>query len=96
MAQEEHKIITDILKNYMDEFLFYYYGSRVKGNFNKTSDFDILLKGANEMSLFALVQLKEKMDESKLPYIVNFTDYNSIDKIFYNLIKDDLVLIATQ
>ena len=96
MAQEEHKIITDILKNYSDEFLFYYYGSRVKGNFNKTSDFDILIKGANEMGLFTLVQLKEKMDESKLPYIVNFTDYNSIDKNFYNLIKDDLVLIATQ
>ncbi len=96
MTQEEHKIITDILKNYSDEFLFYYYGSRVKGNFNKTSDLDILIKGANEMSLFALVQLKEKMDESKLPYIVNFTDYNSIDKNFYNLIKDDLVLIATQ
>ena len=96
MTQEEHKIITDILKNYSDEFLFYYYGSRVKGNFNKTSDFDILIKGANEMGLFTLVQLKEKMDESKLPYIVNFTDYNSIDKNFYNLIKDDLVLIATQ
>ena len=45
------------------------------------------------MPLKDLVELKEKFDESRLPYIVNFTDYNSIDERFYNLIKADLVLI---
>ena len=39
-------------------------------------------------------ELKEKFDESRLPYIVNFTDYHNIDERFYNLIKDDLVSVS--
>lgn len=93
ITEEEQKIILEILKEYSYEYSFYYYGSRVKGNFNKTSDLDILIKGEEEMPLADLVSLREKTDESKLPYTVNFADYNSIDKNFYGLIKDDLVLI---
>ena len=93
ITEKEHNIINDILKDYYKNYSFYYYGSRIKGTYNKTSDLDILIKGEQEMPLSDLVELKERMDESKLPYIVNFTDYNSIDEKFYNLIKDDLVLI---
>ena len=93
VTKEEQKIIVEILKEYGDKYSFYYYGSRVKGNFNKTSDLDILIKGEEEMPLADVVSLKENMDESRLPYIVNFTDYNSIDESFYNLIKDDLIMI---
>lgn len=93
ITDNEHNIILNILKEYSDKYSFYYYGSRVKGTFNKTSDLDILIKGEQEMPLKDLVELKEKFDESRLPYIVNFTDYNSIDERFYNLIKADLELI---
>lgn len=93
VTQNEHSIITDILKNYIQDYSFYYYGSRVKGNFGKTSDLDILIKGKKEIPLTDLVHLKEQIDESKLPYIVNFTDYNNIDESFYSLIKNDLVKI---
>lgn len=93
ISKNEHHIILNILKEYFDRYSFYYYGSRVKGTFNKTSDLDILIKGNQEMPLKNLVELKEKFDESKLPYIVNFTDYNNIDDNFYSLIKDDLVLV---
>ena len=40
----EEQIIQDILKPYRTDFDFFYYGSRVKGNFEKTSDLDILRK----------------------------------------------------
>lgn len=93
ITKKEHNIILNILKEYFDVYSFYYYGSRVKGTFNKTSDLDILIKGNQEMPLKTLVELKEKFDESSLSYIVNFTDYNNIDDNFYSLIKDDLVLV---
>ena len=38
--------------------------------------------------------LKILFDESRLQYIVNFTDYHNIDERFYNLIKDDLVSVS--
>ncbi len=93
ITDNEQKIIAGILKEYFDRYSFYYYGSRVKGTFNKTSDLDILIKGAKEMPLSELTLLKEKFDESRLSFIVNFTDYNSIDEDFYNLIKDDLIRV---
>ncbi len=90
VTETEQDIIISILSFY-SEYSFYFYGSRVKGNWGKTSDLDILIKGKREMPLSDLTQLKEKMDESKLPYIVNFADYNSIDEKFYNLIEKDLI-----
>lgn len=93
ITDNEQKIIAGILKEYFDRYSFYYYGSRVKGTFNKTSDLDILIKGTKEMPLSELALLKEKFDESRLSFIVNFTDYNSIDEDFYNLIKDDLIRV---
>lgn len=96
ITQEEQKIINKILNEYKKNYVFYYYGSRVKGNFSKNSDLDILIKGEQEMPLSDLVKIKENFDESKLPYIVNFTDYNGLDEDFYNLIKNDLVPVETE
>ncbi|MBQ7450315.1 nucleotidyltransferase domain-containing protein [bacterium] len=90
--ENEQVIILDILNKYKD-YSFYYYGSRVKGTFEKTSDLDILIKGQNEMPVSVLVELKFAFDNSSLPYIVNFTDYNKIDKTFYELIEKDLIPI---
>ena len=67
--------------------------TRVKGNFEKTSDLDILIKAENEMPADVLFELKEKFDESNLPYIVNFVQYASLDKDFYKKIEHDLVAL---
>ncbi|MCI7421298.1 MAG: nucleotidyltransferase family protein [Alphaproteobacteria bacterium] len=91
VTDKEQRIIEDILDAYADSYAFYYYGSRVKGNFEKTSDLDVLIKGQKEMPLFILSELKEKFDASYLPYIVNFSDYHNITPDFYEHIKQDLV-----
>lgn len=95
VTDKEQRIIEDILDAYADSYSFYYYGSRVKGNFEKTSDLDVLIKGEKEMPLFILSELKEKFDDSYLPYIVNFYDYHSITPDFYEHIKQDLVNYKT-
>lgn len=91
VTDKEQRIIEDILDAYADSYAFYYYGSRVKGNFEKTSDLYVLIKGQKEMPLFILSELKEKFDASYLPYIVNFSDYHNITPDFYEHIKQDLV-----
>ena len=93
ITENENKIINEILKDYVSKYSFFYYGSRIKGNFNKTSDLDILIKSTQEMPLSELVDLKEKFDISKLPYIVNFSEYIKMNENFYNLIKNDLIAI---
>ncbi len=93
ITEKEQNIINDILKSYKGEYTFYYFGSRVKGNYSATSDADILIRGQKAMPFNILEDIKEKFDQSMLPYIVNFIDYYNISNDFYNNIKDDMYLI---
>lgn len=87
ITKKEQNIINDILVAYKNNYQFYAYGSRVKGTYSPTSDLDILIKGNQEMPLDTLEELKQKFDNSILPYVVNFSDYHKIDTDFYKQIE---------
>lgn len=91
ITEQESSIIKNILKPFANDFEFYYYGSRVKGNFSKLSDLDILIKSQKAINSEQLSTIKTAFDNSLLPYIVNFTDYNNIENNFFKLIEKDLV-----
>lgn len=91
ITEKEQKIIERILDKYRKDYAFFYYGSRVKGTYEKTSDLDVLIKGKAEMPLAILQEIKEEFDDSDLPYIVNFSDYYKLDSSFYERIKPDLI-----
>ncbi len=91
ITEKEQKIIEHILDKYRKDYAFFYYGSRVKGTYEKTSDLDVLIKGKAEMPLAILQEIKEEFDKSDLPYIVNFSDYYKLDSSFYERIKPDLI-----
>ena len=91
ITEQEQKLIKQILSTYKQDYVFYYYGSRVKGGFEKTSDLDVFIKGKHEMPLSVLTQLKEAFDVSSLPFVVNLSDYHSISETSFNLVKKDLV-----
>lgn len=92
LTGKEKKIVLDIVKKY-PEYEFFAYGSRVKGNFVKSSDLDILIKSANSIPDEIIEKLKQEFYHSLLPFIVNITDYHEIDKNFYENIKADLINI---
>ena len=89
--EKEECIIQGILKDY--PYDFFYYGSRVKGNYTKLSDLDILLKNETEVPYSVIEDIELKFNESKIPYIVKISQYANMDENFYNLIKNDLVKI---
>ena len=89
--EKEEAIIKSILGDYPYEF--YYYGSRVKGDYTKSSDLDILLKSTVEVPYSVIDDIELKFNESLVPYIVNISQSANMDEHFYNLIKDDLVKI---
>ena len=93
VTEKEELIIQKILSPYKKDYDFFYYGSRVKGNYEKTSDLDILIKGKELFPLNQLEIIKVIFDNSDLSYVVNFVDYYNIDKNFYDLIKKDLVKV---
>jgi len=89
ITKKEEQILKEILIRYPYEF--YAYGSRVKGDFSKNSDLDILIKSNETISLKIIEELKLQFNESLIPYIVNFSVYNEISEDFYKLIENDLV-----
>lgn len=88
ITEYEEKIIKNILAPY--PYKFYYYGSRVKGDYTKASDLDILLKSDTVVPAGILEEISTKFNESKIPFIVNISDFKQMDEYFYKLIECDL------
>lgn len=88
ITEKEQSIIKDILRKY--PYDFYYYGSRIKGDYTRGSDLDIL---TDKISYAELEEIETKFNESRIPYIVNISQKCNMDEKFYNLIKNDLVKV---
>ena len=73
---EEEIIIKSILEPYKSKYEFYYYGSRVKGNFRFLSDLDILVTNSGKINLEDINFIKEAFDNSLLPYIAKVSKKN--------------------
>ncbi len=91
LTENEENIVKDILKLYLEKYDFYFYGSRVKGNYRQLSDLDILVVPKTSINLNDIELIREMFDNSDLSFIVNFA--YDIDDKFYNLIKNDLVKV---
>lgn len=91
LDEKEENIVKDILKSYLVKYDFYFYGSRVKGNYRPLSDLDILVTPKTSIDLNDIDAIREMFDNSNLSFIVNLA--YDIDDKFYNLIKNDLVKV---
>lgn len=89
--KKEEKIIKEILSKY--PYNFYYYGSRVKGDFTKASDLDILIISDNEILQSDIDEIEKKFNESLIPFKVNLSRRDRMEDYFYNLIKENLIKV---
>ena len=83
-------IVEQILAKY--PYVFYAFGSRVKGNPKKFSDLDICY--LEEIPLNILSNIKEDFEESTLPFTVDFLNWNTCDDEFKKSIQNDLLKIS--
>jgi len=88
ISEKEEKIIKNILAKY--PYDFYAYGSRVKGDFTRASDLDILLMSDGEILQSDIEKLETEFNESLIPYRVNIIQRCKMDDYFYELIEKDL------
>ncbi len=91
ISLKERDIIENILKAYPYEF--YYYGSRVKGDYTKASDLDILVKSETKIPEKILEELSLEFNKSLLPYVVNISEYLLLKPDFYKLIEPSLIKV---
>lgn len=81
LSSAELVIIKKILRDVHNIIIF---GSRVKGSSKPFSDLDICLK--EQISPAAFESLKEKFENSDLPFKVDLVEYDRVSKFFQEII----------
>jgi predicted nucleotidyltransferase len=95
ITEQQLNIIKDILKKYLPiNAVIYAFGSRVKGTNKPFSDLDILIQSPEKIDSKIILNIKEALENSSLPFMVDVLDANTIEPSFKNIIlKDGLVKI---
>ncbi len=86
LSKEEFYIIKDILKDLSGIYLF---GSRITGTSKKFSDLDVCLK--TNISDYDYEILKEKFENSDLPFKVDLVEYNKVNDSFKKIIDKECI-----
>lgn len=87
--------IKDLYKKYIDAIIlqypyaFFVYGSRSKGTEKKTSDLDLCIIG--DIPLVTLGEIKERLNNSMLPFTIDVVAWNRLSNEFKEIIKPDLI-----
>jgi len=89
IAPQDYQILWQILRKY--PYHFYAYGSRIKGTARKYSDLDLCYQ--EEIPLFILSQIREELEESDLPFIVELVNWKHMRPQFREMISKDLILL---
>ena len=72
-------ILENIPKDEFDVFLF---GSRADGTNYFASDIDIGVKGSDLLDKKIIYKIKDKIDESMVPFKVDIIDFNDVNETF--------------
>ena len=75
-------LILDMFKD--EKVTIILFGSRAKGNFYDSSDFDIGILPENGYDKSKLIISREKLEELNIPYKVDLVDISEVSKSFRN------------
>lgn len=89
---EHLKMLTDIFDSYCPKAEIWAYGSRIKNEAHSGSDLDLTVKNFNDENLRAW-ELKEMVQESNIPFLVDINEFDKLPKSFQDEILKDYVII---
>jgi predicted nucleotidyltransferase len=92
ITSQQREILLDLLRQYIPGVAVWAYGSRVKGVARKNSDLDLVAFTTAEQRP-AVSELKDALDESNLPFLVDLHVWNEIPERFRQIIKSEYVAL---
>lgn len=90
LSKNDQEIINTILQKYRNNFEFFAFGSRVKGNHKKYSDLDLAVI---DLKKTGLTKLQNEFEDSNLSITVDIVDLDTISEDFKKLIEDERIAI---
>ena len=71
LTDEQRRLVTGVLRKWMDGREVYAFGSRTNGKARMHSDLDLAVVGDDELSIVILAGLRDDFEESDLPFRVD-------------------------
>lgn len=78
LNESEKVLLIRILKKHIQDGSCIVYGSRAQGNYKKHSDIDLVIKNSKNQESHTLGPLKDELNESNFPYLVDIQFYETI------------------
>ena len=87
--------LESLLAEHVPDAEVWAYGSRVKGKNHESSDLDLVLRGPNlaRIPTSQLSDLRDALDESNIPIVVQFHDWCGLPPTFHTEINRQKVTI---
>lgn len=83
-------IIQNILATHLpEECAVWVFGSRAKGTATYQSDIDLALECKSPLDTKIISRIKYELEESKLPFMVDVIELNSVSDSFKEIIEQD-------
>ncbi|MEO5377840.1 MAG: nucleotidyltransferase domain-containing protein [Magnetococcus sp. DMHC-6] len=92
MTPDQHNILRTFLHRYIPGVAVWAYGSRVKGTARPYSDLDLVLF-MTPKERFLVSELKESLDESNLPFLVDLLIWDELSSKFHQNIKEKYIVV---
>lgn len=91
------KLLQQLLALHVPKAEVWAYGSRVTGHAHQGSDLDIVLRNTKNLELAQSdwCELKEALQQSTLPILVDVHDWALLPKSFHSNIELDYVVLQT-
>ncbi len=86
------KMLTDIFENYCPGAEIWAYGSRINGEAHEASDLDLVVKSFNDSGK-NLYELRELINDSDIPILVDIFDYDHLPESFQKEIEKNYIVI---
>ena len=83
-------LLRDLLKKYYPKKQVWVYGSRVKGTAKNTSDIDLVIFDSLDEQYYTL---KEALDESDIPFLIQIMRWEHITQDFKDTILDTYFIV---
>ena len=85
-------MLLTIIGKYLSGCKVYLFGSRANGTCSKGSDIDIALDNGRVLELFVLGNIREKIEESTIPFFVDIVDYHAVsNKMKERILKEGVL-----
>lgn len=95
ITSEQHKTLVDLLRQYIPGIAVWAYGSRVQHTSRRNSDLDLVaFPSAGQRP--AVSELKDALDESNLPFLVDLHVWDEIPERFREVIRKEYVVLQEQ